>query len=220
MLTDKKTIVFTFASQAAEAGLVIGSQGNLSMRFRDESGVELVAITPSGINYNYLQVEDIVIINMEGSLLEGKNKVSIEKGMHLSVYAQRQDIHAIVHFHSIFTSVLAIAGMGIPPLLDEQVFYLGGKIGVASHAMPGSEKLAGNVVQALGSNNAVIMANHGALTTGEDMGRAFFNAQLLDRLAQAYVYAKLLKKTKRLSGTAVEEELREHQLGELKIRRS
>ena len=220
MLTDKNTIVFTFARQAAEAGLVIGSQGNFSIRFRDESGVELVAITPSGINYNYLQVEDIVIINMEGRLLEGKNRVSIEKGMHLAIYAQRQDIHAIVHFHSVFASVLAVARMGIPPVLDDQVFYLGGQIGVASHARPGSEKLARNVVRALGSNNAVIMANHGALTTGEDMGRAFFNAQLLDRLAQAYVYTKLLKKTNRLSGTEVEEELREHQLGELKIRRS
>jgi L-fuculose-phosphate aldolase len=215
MLTDKRTIVFTFARQAAEAGLVIGSQGNLSIRFMDESGVELVAITPSSINYNYLQVEDIIVINMKGIPVEGKNRVSIEKGMHLAIYAQRQDIHAIVHFHSVFTSVLAIAGMEIPPLLDEQVFYLGARIGVASHAMPGSEKLARNVAQALGSNNAVIMANHGALTVGEDMGRAFFNAQLLDRLAQAYVYAKLLKKTNQLSSTEVEEELKEHQLGEL-----
>lgn len=216
-MIDKKTIVYTFARQAAESSLVVGSQGNFSIRFNNGAGEDLVAITPSGVNYSYLQVEDIVIIDMNGNPMEGKGKVSIEKGMHLSIYARRHDVNAIVHFHSVFTSILSISGLEIPPLLDDQVFYLGAKIRVAGHAMPGSEKLASNVVTALGTNNAVIMANHGALSAGEDMGKAFFNAQLLDRLAQAYVYSRLLKKTNQLSHDTVAMELKEHQLRQLKL---
>ncbi len=194
MWEDEKSIVFKAVQKMLADRLVIGSQGNASLRFRDANGVEMVAITPRGLNYDEMKAEDIVILNMKGRCTHSLREPSSEFRLHLGIYQHRKDVNAILHSHSLFASVLAVAGMDIPAILDEQVYYLGNKIKVSEYERPGTQKLAGSVIRALGKNNAVIMANHGALCVGGDMLQATNNIMLLERVSQILIHAKLLKK--------------------------
>ena len=192
MWEKERKIVLEAAREIVRTGLVTGTQGNISLRFNDSEGQELVAITPSSFNYDLMAIRDIVILDPDGNQKQGKRKPSIEAGLHLGIYHNRKKVNAIVHTHSIYASVLAVAYQNIPPILDDQVYYLGGEIKVASHALPGSKRLVKNVISALDFKNAVILANHGALAIGDDMEKALVNAQLLERIAKIYVCSQAI----------------------------
>jgi len=188
----------------AQKGLVSGTAGNVSLRLKDSSGRRLLAITPSGRDYDSLGVDDIVVVDFEGQRVEGELRASIETVMHIEVYKARKKVNAVIHTHPVFCSVIAVAGMEIPAIIDEQVTYIGGEIKVADYALPGSPELAKNAVSAMGPRNAVILANHGALSVGRDMREALTVSELLERTAKIYVIALGLGKVKPLPAEVVE----------------
>jgi len=202
MHADIKEAIVQAAEKINKLSLVIGSQGNISMRFVDSKGGECVAITPSGITYDVLKRDDIVILNLEGKVQEGGHRPSIETSLHLSIYKKRSDVNAVVHTHSVYASVLAVCGMEIPAVLYDQVYYLGKGVKLAGRAMSGSKKLDRNVISALDGNNAVLMQNHGALAVGKSMKEALFNAQMLEKVAMIYVNTKLMNGVNTLSDSA------------------
>jgi L-fuculose-phosphate aldolase len=185
----QKIEVLGIARQMNEKGLVVGTSGNVSQRFREPDGRELVAITPSGRHYDTMKAEDIVLVDMEGQRVEGELTPSIETIMHVGIYKARKKVCAIVHTHAVFGSTIAVTGREIPSLLDDQVTFLGGEIKVAAYALPGSPELAKNAVAALGSRNAVVLANHGTLTVGRNLREALSNCELLEKTARVYVLA-------------------------------
>ena len=189
MLDVQKMEVLETARRMDEKGLVVGTSGNVSQRFREPDGRELVAITPSGRYYDTMKAEDIVIVDMEGQRVEGELAPSMETMMHLGIYKARKKVCAVVHTHAVFGSAIAVTGKEIPSLLDDQVTFLGGEIKVAAYALPGSPELAKNAVAALGSRNAVVLANHGTLTVGRNLREAFNNCELLEKTARIYVLA-------------------------------
>jgi L-fuculose-phosphate aldolase len=203
----EQELIFKFARGAVDLGLIIGSQGNISLRFYDEDGGQFVAITPSGIDYYLMTPRDVAILNAGGKRIAGNLEPSIETDLHLNLYSTRDDINAVVHTHSEFASVVSVMGSKIPPILDDQVIYLGGEVSVAKHAIPGTKGLAANVVSALGNANAVILSNHGALAVGKDMNKALFNARLIEKVAKVFVYASLSDKLQKLPVSVVEKEL-------------
>jgi len=204
MWDSEKREVIEAAHRMEQKGLVTGTAGNVSMRLKDPGGRHLLAITPSGRYYDLLDVDDIVVVDFSGERIEGQLRASIETPMHIAVYQARPKVNAIMHSHPVFCSSLAVAGMEIPPLIDEQVTYLGGEIKISPYALPGSKELATNVVSALGPRNGVIMANHGALCTGRDMREALAMSELLESTAQIYVSALRLGKVNRLPAEVVE----------------
>jgi len=185
----QKMEVLETARRMDEKGLVVGTSGNVSRRFRDPDGRELVAITPSGRHYDTMKAEDIVLVDMEGQRVEGELAPSIETMMHLGIYKARKKVSAVVHTHAVFGSTIAVTGKEIPALLDDQVISLGGEIKVAAYALPGSPELAKNTVVALGSRNAVVLANHGTLTVGRNLREALNNCELLEKTARIYMLA-------------------------------
>ena len=185
----QKMEVLEIARRMDAKGLVVGTSGNVSQRFREPDGRELVAITPSGRYYDTMKAEDIVIVDMEGQRVEGELAPSMETMMHLGIYKARKKVCAVVHTHAVFGSAIAVTGKEIPSLLDDQVTFLGGEIKVAAYALPGSPELAKNAVGALGSRNAVVLANHGTLTVGRNLREAFNNCELLEKTARVYVLA-------------------------------
>ena len=185
----QKMEVLEIARRMDAKGLVVGTSGNVSQRFREPDGRELVAITPSGRYYDTMKAEDIVIVDMEGQRVEGELAPSMETMMHLGIYKARKKVCAVVHTHAVFGSAIAVTGKEIPSLLDDQVTFLGGEIKVAAYALPGSPELAKNAVAALGSRNAVVLANHGTLTVGRNLREAFNNCELLEKTARIYVLA-------------------------------
>jgi L-fuculose-phosphate aldolase len=204
MWESEKKMVIEAAQEMERKGLVVGTAGNISLRVKDPDGEELLAITPSGRHYDSLKVDDIVVVDFAGQKVEGELKATIETVMHVEVHKARKKISAVVHAHPPFCSALAVAGMDIPPLIDEQVMLVGGEIKVAQYALPGTPELAKNVVSALGPRNAVLLANHGVLSVGRDMREALTICELAEELAKIYVSALNLGKVNTLSAEVVE----------------
>ncbi len=204
MWESEKRQVIEAAQEMERKGLAVGTAGNISLRLKDPSGRDLLAITPSGRDYDTLKVDDIVVVDFAGQKVEGQLKASIETPMHIEVHKARKKVNAVVHAHPAFCSAVAVARLDIPPMIDEQVILIGGEIKVAEYAFPGTPDLAKNVVSALGPRNAVILANHGVLAVGRDMREALTICELAQELAKIYVSALSLGKVNQLPAEAVE----------------
>ncbi len=190
LATEKaKEQLVKVAQKVAASGLVVGTWGNLSCLVpRDE----VVCITPSGMGYDGMQPEDVVVLNLEGRVVEGERRPSTEWRMHLAIYRARPDAGAVIHTHSLWCSALAVVRRGIPPIVEDMVQILGGGVAVADYAPPGTAELARRAVAALGRVNAVLLANHGAVALGRNLGEAFVAARVLEKSAQIYVLACMM----------------------------
>jgi len=187
--SEKKTVLEA-AQRMAQEGYVVGTAGNVSMRLDEPGGRGLVAITPNDRYYDNLTVDDIVVVDFDGQQVEGELKTSVETMLHIGIYKARKKVNAVMHVHPVYASIVAVTGLGIPPILEDQVTYLGGEIKIAQYALSGTDELAKNVISALGANNAVLLANHGALSVGRNMKEAYTNCAMLEKTAKIYVYAR------------------------------
>ena len=194
MWDREKKMVLEAALWLVERGLVAGTMGNVSMRIASPDNKDLMAITPSGRHYDLLKPVDMVVVDFAGKPIEGKLKPSVETMLHIEIYKARPQVNAVVHAHPVYSSVLAVAGLKIPPVLDDQVACLGGEIKVAEYAPSGTVVMTSNVVAALGDRNAVLMANHGALGVGKNLRDAVINCELLEKTAKVYVHALAIGK--------------------------
>ena len=165
-----------------EKGLVAGSWGNVSMRIDKDS----YAITPSGRPYDLLTEDDIVIVNSRGIKLAGSGLPSSELLLHLSIYAKYPHANAIIHTHSIYASACAAMHRQIPPLLEDTAQISGGPIRVAKYALAGTKELADNAVEAMGTSNAVLLANHGAVSYAKSLDEALIVAEIVEKSAHVY----------------------------------
>lgn len=175
----------------ARAGLVLGTWGNVSCRVSRE---DLVVITPSGMPYDALQPRDIVVVDLNGTVVEGERRPSTELELHLAIYRARPDVKAIMHTHSVFASAMAVARQPVPPVVEDVAQVVGGPVPVAEYAPAGSRELAEEVVRALGRGNAVLLANHGLVGVGENLDEAFNVCQIVEKAAQIYILASLIGK--------------------------
>lgn len=165
-------------------GSLRGTGGNVSLRTGDG---ELMAVTPSSVNYREIAPADICVVDFSGRVVEGNRAPSVESGLHAAVYRGRPDVNAVIHTHQTYGSAFAVLNLPIPALLDEVSFTLGESIDVVPYALSGSPELAANVAGKLGNNaNAYIMQNHGVLALGTTMDRALLAAELLEKVARIY----------------------------------
>ena len=188
MMEYEKEQVVRYGKKLIDRRLTTGSGGNISVYNREKN---LVAISPSGLDYYETTPEDIVILDIDGNLVEGKHRPSSEAGMHLAFYKNRADISGIVHTHSKFATAIACMGWELPA-----VHYL---IGMAGHrvkctgyATYGSDELAKKALETIGDSNAVLLANHGLIALGEDVDRAFSTAEHLEFVSEVYYLTKTL----------------------------
>lgn len=169
-----------------DKGLVAGTWGNISARVISTG---LIAITPSGRNYRELDEADIIMTNINGDIIEGRLAPSSELHMHLAIYQARPDVKSIIHTHSVFAGSCAVARRAIPPVIEDLVQLVGGSVDVAKYALPGTQLLAQNVVEALGEKSAVLLANHGVVCCGNNLGEALIGCELVERAAQMFIFA-------------------------------
>ena len=188
MMEYEKEQVVRYGKKLIDRRLTTGSGGNISVYNREKN---LVAISPSGLDYYETTPEDIVILDIDGNLVEGKHRPSSEAGMHLAFYKNRADVSGIVHTHSKFATAIACMGWELPA-----VHYL---IGMAGHrvkctgyATYGSDELAKKALKTIGDSNAVLLANHGLIALGEDVDRAFSTAEHLEFVSEVYYLTKTL----------------------------
>ncbi len=199
----EKQIVLEAARQMLEKGLVVGTAGNISLRLKPQGERQLLAITPSSKDYNSLTIDDIQILDFNAETVEGQLPPSMETKLHVAIYQARKNVNAVVHTHSVFASAVAVAGLDIPPILDDQVAFLGGGIKLAGYAHTGSPEQVDKVLNALGDRNAVLLQNHGAVGTGRAMRDAFTACELIEKTARIYLLALSSGKVKQLPSEAI-----------------
>ena len=204
---SERTIVVQAAQQLLRLGLVAATSGNVSMRLEGDEKEGLIAVTPAGTDYETMTPEDIVVVDYDVDVIEGDTVPSSESLTHVAVYKARSDISAVIHTHSIYASVLAVAGVPLPPILDELIAYLGGPVEVAEYGFPSTEDLGEKAIQAMGERNAVFIRNHGVLAAGRDMPDALRACELVERAAQIYIQARALGSVRTLPSEVVEAEL-------------
>ena len=176
-------------------GLVARTWGNISLRVDSEH----MLITPSGLAYQELEPEDIVLVNYHNSSHEGPVKPSSEKELHCEIYRTRKNIHAVIHTHQMNASTVAAARREVPPILDDMAQIIGPSVRVAEYALPSTRKMARKTVKALRGRMAALMANHGAVCVGRDLDEAFVVCQVLEKACKAYIEAEFLGGAKSIS---------------------
>ncbi len=162
-------------------GLVAWTGGNVSLR-DPESGC--VLIKPSGVRYEALRPEQIVILDLEGNIVEGDLKPSSDTASHIYIYRQRPDVNGVVHTHSTYATAFAALGRPIPVYLTAHADEFGCPIPVGGLAMIGSEEIGREVVACLGSSTAVLLKNHGVFTVGKSAEAALKAAVMVEDIAR------------------------------------
>ena len=188
LLAKERARVVKYGKMLLQAQLTTGTGGNLSIYNRDEG---LIAIKPTGVNYLTMQPEDVVVMTPEGEIVEGALKPSSEYRFHLALMRMRPDINAVVHTHQVYATTIACLNWELPAV-HYLIGFSGNKVPLAPYAIYGSAELSDAIVNAIGSYNACLMANHGIVTVGGTIDAAFSTAEALELVSRLYYQAKCI----------------------------
>lgn len=167
-------------------GLVAWTSGNVSGR---DSETGLVVIKPSGVMYDELTPQSMVVVNLEGDVVDGTFKPSVDTATHLYIYRNRPDVGGVVHTHSPFATAFAAVGKPIPPYLTAICDEFGGEIPIGEFAPIGGEEIGREVLRSIGKSIAILMKNHGVFTIGKNARSAIKAAVMVEDAARTLYYA-------------------------------
>jgi len=185
LLKERKNIIAT-GKKMLSAGLTTGTGGNLSC-FNRKKG--LMAITPSGIEYPDMTPDQVLVMSLEGKIVQGRLKPSSETGFHLGLYHKRSDVNAVVHTHSVYATTYACLNREIPAV-HYLVGFAGRKVPLAPYATYGSKELSDNITRTIENYNAVLLANHGLVAVGTSLLKAFNTAEEIELVARVSYQAE------------------------------
>ncbi len=160
--------------------LVAWTSGNVSQR---DAGSGYVVIKPSGLRYDDLHPEHMVVVDLDGKVIEGNLKVSSDTASHLYIYRHRPDVNGIVHTHSTYATAFAALGRPIPVYLTAQADEFGGPIPCGGFALIGGEEIGKVVLESIGDSKAVLLKNHGVFTIGSSAEGAVKAAVMVEDIA-------------------------------------
>lgn len=186
LLEKKRQDLVDYGNKLLSEGYTLGTGGNLSVYDREQ---ELMAMTPSGIPFPEIEVEDIVIMNLDGTIVDGKRKPSSEWVMHKLFYERRTDINAVIHGHTIYSTVLGELRWSLPAT-HYMIAVAGKDVRCADYATFGTPELAENAFKAMHDRKAVILANHGILTGESDLANAYNVLEEVEYCSEIYIKAK------------------------------
>lgn len=189
LLKGLREQVLDKAKQMVVDGLAFGAGGNISA-FDREAG--LVAITPSAIDYKHMRIEDIVIIDVHGKIVEGAWKPTSETPMHTIYYREREHVNAVVHSHAPYASVFAVINEPIPMVVTEAALCIGEPVKVAPYRRPGTEELARIVLETMGEGVSVLLESHGMLAVGPDLREAYETTIATEMSARLTILARTM----------------------------
>lgn len=187
MLEGIKDDLARLHAELPRNGLVVWTGGNVSARDPDSG---LIAIKPSGVRYEDLTADKMVVVDLDGRIVEGNHKPSSDTASHLYIYRHRPDVFGVVHTHSRYATAFAAVGRSIPVYLTAQADEFGGEIPCAGFALIGDEAIGAQVVETIGRSPAVLLKNHGVFTVGSSAAAAVKAAIMTEDVA-ATVWAAL-----------------------------
>ena len=201
MLQDLREVLSVLHQELPKNELVRWTGGNVSAR-DPQSGY--VVIKPSGVRYEVLRPEHMVVVDLQGNIVEGKLKPSSDTASHLFIYRALPDVGGIVHTHSPYATAFAAVGQSIPVVLTAMADEFGGPIPVGGFALIGNEDIGKVVVESIGSSRAVLLKNHGVFTIGEDAEAAVKAAVMVEDVAKTVWLAKQIGEPEELSSADIE----------------
>lgn len=171
-----------------QKNMVASNDGNISCKLADGEFL----ITPTGVCKGDMSPDQLLKVDGVGNVLSGHMRATSEMKMHLAVYEERPDVRAIVHAHPQKATAFAVANLPLDPTtLPEAVFALG-NIALAEYGTPSTEEIPTAVRKTIGGADALLLANHGALTVGKSPMEAYFNMETLEHFASISLYAHML----------------------------
>jgi L-fuculose-phosphate aldolase len=188
LLQKERSQIVHFGKRLLAARLTSGTGGNLSIFDRDQG---LIAISPSGVEYESMVPADVPVLDMDGATVDGSRKPSSELDFHRSLYTKRTDLRAVVHTHSVYATTMACLNWEIPAV-HYLVAFSGHKVPLAPYATFGTPELARNVAESIGDGNALLLANHGLVAVGANLDTAFAVAEEIELVARIYYQAKCI----------------------------
>ena len=185
-------------------GFMPGSSGNLSVRL----DAQRLLVTPTGASKYLLRAADLVTVDLEGRQLTGTARVTSEIGMHLAVYRQRADVQAVIHSHPPVATAFACTGRGLDEVLCQEAIMTVGSIPLAGYATTGTEEVAASLEPFLAKHDAILMANHGAVSFGPTLLDAFLKMETIEHLAHIHLVAHQLGSVRTLKQEQMEQVFR------------
>lgn len=186
LLKEERELIVEYGIKLIQSDLTKGTSGNLSIFNREK---QLMAISPSGIDYFKTKSSDVMVLNLQGDIIEGDKKPSSEYELHSIFYKNREDISAMIHTHSRFTTTLACLNWHLPAV-HYMIAVAGLDVRCAKYATFGTSELAKNAFEAMVDMRAVLLSNHGLLTGGNDLNHAFNIANEIEYCAELFYRAK------------------------------
>lgn len=168
-------------------GLVAYTSGNVSVKVNEH-----VIIKPSGVAYSLLRPEDYVVVDLDGNIIEGNKKPSIDTATHLHLYRSIEWAKSIIHTHSTFATVWAVAEKPIPVLCTAHADVFGEEIPLSEYAPVGSEAIAKAVLKVLGKSGVVLLRKHGVMVVGSSLDDAIKKAIFLEEVARIAYFAQMM----------------------------
>ena len=186
LMENERKLIVEYGKLLVTKGLTTGTGGNISIFDKKK---KYFAISPSGIDYFETEPEDVVIMDLDGKVVDGIRKPSSEWMMHMIFYKKRDDVEAVVHTHSRFASTISCMRWEIPAL-HYYVAFAGKTIPCAEYASYGTQELADNAFEGMGEGKAALLANHGLITIGRSVKEAFLVAEMSEEMAEYYYRTK------------------------------
>jgi L-fuculose-phosphate aldolase len=187
---NPETAVLAAAKDMLRRGLVEGTAGNISARRSDGN----IVITPSSVDYRDMQLDDLVLVDPDGAVLQAAagRSPSSESKLHLACYHAFDDIGSVIHSHPVWATMFAIAHQPIPACIDEFAVYCGGDVRCTEYAASGTPEVGANAVKALDGRAAALIANHGLVAVGPRPDKVLHVTALVERTAQIVWGARAL----------------------------
>lgn len=189
MLEALREQVYQLHLELPKHELVVWTSGNVSGR---DPATGLVVIKPSGIRYPALTPENMVVVDLDGRVVEGALTPSSDVHAHLYIYRRRPEIHGVVHTHSTFATAFAAVGRSIPVCLTAMADEFGGAIPCGGYASVGGDAIGREVVDKIGASPAILLKHHGVFTIGKTPEAAVKAAVMVEDAARTVFYAMQL----------------------------
>ena len=169
-------------------GFAAANDGNISYRLSEDR----VLCTPTRVSKGFMKPDDLCIVDLDGNQLAGHRKRSSEILLHLSVYRHRPDVNAVVHCHPPHATAFAVAGVPVPNCVLPEVEVFLGEVPTSVYDTPGTQRFADTIAPLLKASNTIILANHGTVTFGPDLEKAYWNSEIIDAYCRILILSRQL----------------------------
>lgn len=185
MFESKKQAVLDAALKLDRYGLIALSGGNVSWRMPTGE----VLVTPSGMIYDDMVADDVLVVDMDGNILEGTRKASVDTEALLYIFKEKPEVNAVIHTHQPYATGLGLVMDEIPCNLSTMANATEGPVTVAAYGDPGSLSMGVEAVRAIGDRLAVVLKHHGVIAVGRDLRQALFSCVYLEEAAKTVAVA-------------------------------